>query len=153
VPQYCDCASLHRVSLWLLCDGALLRGIVFAVNCSCVCVLRRCVHACVTAVLQWGCLRVFSGAAAFAGSHCCELVRHVSCDRACRSRSVALLDCNTVLHVLCARSGCIRRLWLWAGVPCRGLCYYRGYENVEWQCSDVRICGAVWLDVSVRVTL
>ena len=117
----------------------------------------RCVHACVTAALAWGSgvARVLSVAvaAAAAGSSCDALVRHVSCDRACRSRSVALLDCNTVLHVLCARSGCIRRLWLWAGVPCRGLCYYRGYENVEWQCSDVRICGAVWLDVSVRVTL
>jgi hypothetical protein len=27
---------------------------VFAVDCSCLCVSLRCVHACVTAALQWG---------------------------------------------------------------------------------------------------
>jgi hypothetical protein len=46
------CALLHRVSLWLVCDCAALRGIVSAVDCSCVCVSLRCVHACVTAALQ-----------------------------------------------------------------------------------------------------
>ncbi len=43
---------LHRVSLWLVCDGAALREIVCAVDCSCVCVSLRCIHACVTAALQ-----------------------------------------------------------------------------------------------------
>jgi hypothetical protein len=39
------CALLHRVSLWLVCDCAALRGIVSAVDCSCVCVsLRARVH-------------------------------------------------------------------------------------------------------------
>ncbi len=43
------CALLHRVSLWLLCDCAALR----AVDCSCLCVPLRCVHACVTTALHW----------------------------------------------------------------------------------------------------
>jgi hypothetical protein len=52
------------------------------------------VHACVTAALQWEAVaRVLSAAAAaaIAGSPCYAPVRDVSCDRACRSRSVALL--------------------------------------------------------------
>ena len=88
-------AALCCASLWLLCDCAALRAIVFAVDCSCLCVSLRCVQACVTAALQWGSgvARVLSvaAAAAVAGSPCWALVRRVSCDRACRSRSVALL--------------------------------------------------------------
>ncbi len=42
-----------RVSLWLACDCAALRGIVCAVDCSCVRVSLRCVHACVIAAVQW----------------------------------------------------------------------------------------------------
>jgi hypothetical protein len=49
VPQYCDCgfvfaacASLRCALLWLLCDCAALRAIVFAVDCSCLCVSLRC---------------------------------------------------------------------------------------------------------------
>ncbi len=53
------CASLHRASLWLLCDCAALRGIVLAVDCSCGCVSLRCGHARDrAAALQGGVLRV-----------------------------------------------------------------------------------------------
>ncbi len=48
-----DLCCRVRVSLWLLCYGAALRVIVSAVDCSYVCVSPRCVHACVTAALQW----------------------------------------------------------------------------------------------------
>ncbi len=37
------CALLHRASLWLLCDFSALRGIAFAVECSCLCVSLCCV--------------------------------------------------------------------------------------------------------------
>ena len=45
-------AALRSASLWLVCDCAAQRAIVFAVDCSCLCVSLRCVHACVTAALQ-----------------------------------------------------------------------------------------------------
>jgi hypothetical protein len=87
------CALLHRISPWLVCECAALRRIgFFAGDCSCLFVSLRCLHAGVTAALQWECgvvLRVLLVAAAIAGS--LLLVRHVSCDRACRSRGVALL--------------------------------------------------------------
>jgi hypothetical protein len=46
-------------------------------------------------------------------SPCCAQVRHRPSDRACRSRGVPLLqcnsDCDTVLQVSCVRGGCARR--------------------------------------------
>jgi hypothetical protein len=68
------CALLHRVLLWLVRDGAGLRGIVFAVDCLCVCVSLRCVHACVSAALQW------EGGAAL--RVCCGWLRRSLADRA-----------------------------------------------------------------------
>jgi hypothetical protein len=59
----------------------------------CDCSLRLIARACACpAALQWesGVARVLS----VAGSPCCALVRRVSYDRACRSRSVPLLWCS-----------------------------------------------------------
>ncbi len=103
------CALLHRVSLWLVCDGAALRGIVSAVDCPCVCVSLRCAHACVSAALQWGercCVaRVLWVAAAVAGRPCYALVRLVSYAvlHCCSVRADS--DCSTVVEVLCVPPG------------------------------------------------
>jgi hypothetical protein len=61
--------------------------------------------------------RVLSVAAAVAGSPCYALVRHVSCDRGCRSflsrcdlrerRSVAALSSGMTASGTCGLSGCV----------------------------------------------
>ncbi len=93
------CASLHRVSLWLLCDCAALRGIVSAVDCSCA--FRA-------AFVRY---RRVAVAAAVAGSPCYTLVRdcpaivHVAVTvcHCCNARADG--DCSTVVEVLCAPPG------------------------------------------------
>ncbi len=156
------CALLHRVSLWLVCDGAALRGIVSAVDCSCVCVSLRCVHACVSAALQWErcCVaRVLWVAAAVAGSPCYALVRLVSCVvlYCCNLRADS--DGNTVVEVLCVLLGVAA---LDAAAWCRGrvcnaaptLCATTGLTStLSVQCSSVCSCGAACLGVCVHVTL
>jgi hypothetical protein len=155
------CALLHRVSLWLVCDDAALRGIVSAVDCSCVCA-SRCVHSCVSAAMQWEwcCVaRVLWVAAAVAGSPCYALVRLVSgaVSRCCSVRADS--DCNTVVEVLCVPPGVAA---LDAAAWCRGwvcdaappLCVTTVLTSTSSvQCSGVCSCGAACLGVCVYVTL
>ncbi len=146
------CALLHRVSLWLVCDGAALRGIVSAVDCSCVygvCCRRVavCERCCVARVL-WV-------AAAVAGSPCYALVRLVSCtlSHCCSVRADS--DCDTVVEVLCVPPGVAAldaaawfRGWVCNAAP--PLCVTSVLTStLSVQCC----CGAACLGVGVYVTL
>jgi hypothetical protein len=79
----------------------------------------------------------------------------VAVSRCCRVRADS--DCNTVVQLLCVRSGCAGRccLRLWAGVQFRAavVCYYCADKHVSVECSGVRRWGAVCLDVCVYVSL
>ncbi len=71
-------------------------GLLFvAVDCSCLRVPLRRVHACVhyrrVAVGERHCVARVLSVVVAAAVACYALVRHVSCDFACRSRSVAVL--------------------------------------------------------------
>jgi hypothetical protein len=142
----------------------VLRGIVSAVDCSCVCVSLRCVHACVTAALQWEwcCVaRVLWVAAAAAGSPCNALVQLVSCVVStlycCSVRADS--DCNTVVEVLCVPPGVAA---LDAAAWCHGLVCNAApplcvttvlTSTLSVQCSGVCSCGAACLGICVYVTL
>jgi hypothetical protein len=142
---------LHRVSLWLLCDGAALRGIVSAVDCSCVCVSLRCVHSCVTAALggappRW-CACVVGGGG---GDRWQSMLRTsatrvlLSCMSQSQCRTAVLYEPVVTTTSCCTcyvcpwrrcRRCCSR---LWAGVQCRAavVCHFRGDEHIE--------CAVYW---------
>jgi hypothetical protein len=153
------CASLHRVSLLLLCDGAALRGIVSVVDCSCACVSVRCVHACVTAALQWwsgaalrGCCRRRRRSLAVRATHQCDTCPVRCLLHCCSVRADS--DCSTVVEVLCVPPGVVA---LDAAARGRGRVCTAALPScitslvtstLSVQCSGVCNCGAVWVSLT-----
>jgi hypothetical protein len=153
------CALLHRVSLWLVCDCAALRGIVSAVDC--VCVSLRCVHGCVTAALQCVsgaalhvCCRRRRSIAAHVAHYTCPVNVHVAVavSRCCNVRAGS--DSNTVVEVLYMPPG-VAALdaaawccgWVCNVVP--PLCVTTVLTSMlSVQCSGVCSCGVCgWMSV------
>jgi hypothetical protein len=118
------CALLHRVSLWLVCDGAALRGIVSAVDCSYMRLAALRASQCRTA-------EVYEPTAT--ATPCCKCC--VCPGVGVSALDAAARDCGRVCN---------------AALP---LCTFSVTSTLSVQCSGVCSCGAVCLGVCVYVAL